>query len=139
MTAGTPSAPTGGAYVLIVDLPRPLALDSPRFRGAVLPAGRYAYCGSAYGPGGLAARIARHRRPDKRQRWHIDRLTAAGRIVAVREVPGGAECALMAQVLRLPGARVPLAGFGSSDCRRCPAHLAALPPDTPPALGGGRR
>jgi hypothetical protein len=45
----------------------------------------------------------------------------------------------MARVLRVPGAGVPLAGFGSSDCRRCPAHLAALPPGTSLAFDGERR
>ncbi len=27
------------------------------------------------------------------------------------------------------GVTVPAPGFGSSDCRHCPSHLAALPPD----------
>lgn len=129
MTA-LPSGATGlGAYALTIDLPGPLALEIPRFRGACLPAGRYVYCGSAYGPGGLAARIARHRRPEKPRRWHIDHLTAAGRIGAVVSVPGGCECALVARLLALPGTTVPLTGFGNSDCRACPAHLAAVPKD----------
>jgi len=118
-----------GAYALIVDLPRPLVLAGSRFRGARLPAGRYAYCGSAYGPGGLAARLARHRRADNSRHWHVDFLTGGGRIVAVHTAPGGSECALMARILSMPGAHAPLAGFGSSDCRVCPAHLAAVPRD----------
>ena len=95
----------------------------------VLPAGCYAYCGSAYGPGGLQARIGRHLRADKALRWHVDRLTAAGRIVDFRAVPGGRECDLLDRLLEAPGASVPVPGFGSSDCRRCPAHLVALPED----------
>jgi histidyl-tRNA synthetase len=120
-----PAAP--GAYVLIVDLARPVALDIATLPGVVLPAGRYAYCGSAYGPGGMRARIGRHQRRDKTVRWHIDRLTAAGRIVAVHAEPEGVECDLFARLLSAPGATVPLAGFGSSDCSLCPAHLARLP------------
>ncbi len=119
---------TGGAYLLLVDLPAPLAVDLPGRPPARLAPGRYAYCGSAYGPGGLRARIARHLRPAKRAHWHIDRLTGAGRVVAVYGLPGGRECALFASLLATPGARVPLRGFGSSDCRTCPAHLAAVPP-----------
>lgn len=118
-----------GAYVLIVDLARPLALDIATLPGAVLPAGRYAYCGSAHGPGGLRARVGRHQRRDKAMRWHIDRLSGVGRIVAVHAAPGGDECELFARLQAVPGATVPLAGFGSTDCRRCPAHLARLPDD----------
>jgi len=57
-----------GAYILSIDLAVPLALDIPKFGAATLAPGRYAYCGSAYGPGGLRARIARHLRRDKSKR-----------------------------------------------------------------------
>ncbi len=116
-----------GAYLLLIELAAPLALDIPRFDAATLAPGRYAYCGSAYGPGGLRARIGRHLRRDKAQRWHIDRLTAAGRVAGVRAVPGGRECALLRDLLARPGVSVPVPGFGSSDCRACPAHLVSLP------------
>jgi hypothetical protein len=42
-------------------------------------------------------------------------------------VPGGRECDLLDRLLKAPGAVVPVPGFGSSDCRTCPAHLVALP------------
>ena len=116
-----------GAYVLIIELPVPFALDIATLPRARLAPGRYAYCGSAYGPGGLKARIGRHLRADKAVRWHVDRLTAAGRIVDFRAVPGGRECDLLDRLLEAPGAVVPVPGFGSSDCRACPAHLVALP------------
>ncbi len=116
-----------GAYVLLIELDAPLKLDFATLPRALLPAGRYAYCGSAYGPGGCAARIARHLRKDRPVRWHVDRLSGAGRIVAVRAWPGGHECDLVARLLTIGGARAPVAGFGSSDCRRCRAHLVALP------------
>lgn len=90
-----------------------------------LPPGLYAYCGSAYGPGGLRARIARHMKPDKTPRWHVDRLTAAGRIVRIAAHEGGWECDLVDR-LRAAGGRTPPRGFGGSDCRRCRAHLLAL-------------
>ncbi len=118
-----------GAYVLLVDLARPLVLDVATLSGAVLPAGHYAYCGSAHGPGGLRARIGRHLKRDKARRWHVDRLTGAGRIVAIYAAPDGAECDLFARLQAVPGATVPLAGFGSTDCGGCPAHLARMPED----------
>ena len=117
-----------GAYVLIIDLDGPLALDVPKGAAATLAAGRYAYCGSARGPGGIRARAARHLRRDKAVRWHVDRLTVAGRVVAVHAEPGGGGCALFDRLRALPGVSVPVPGFGSSDCRHCPAHLARVPP-----------
>ncbi len=122
------SLPTAvGAYLLTVDLATALPLRFGRRRSAVLPPGRYVYCGSAYGPGGLRARVGRHLRHDKPIRWHVDQLTAAGRIGEVAVIPGGNECGLFAVVSSCMGAAVPLAGFGSSDCRRCPAHLLSVP------------
>lgn len=125
-------AQTPGAYVLVIDLARPLALDLPFSRPTVLAPGRYAYCGSAYGPGGLRARLGRHLREHKSLRWHVDRLTAAGHVSALAAVPGGSECALFTRVLETKGAAVPVPGFGSSDCRRCTAHLASVSMDFDP-------
>ena len=116
-----------GAYLLLIELAAPLAIEIPRLGAATLAPGRYAYGGSAYGPGGLKARIGRHLRRDKAPHWHVDRLTAAGRVIGVRPVPGGQECALLRDLLQVPGAVVPVPGFGSSDCRGCPAHLVMLP------------
>ncbi|MGE4527232.1 MAG: DUF123 domain-containing protein [Rhodospirillaceae bacterium] len=106
-----------GAYVLAV------ALDCA---AAGLPPGRYLYCGSAKGPGGLKARLARHMRKGKAVRWHVDRITEAGRVLGVWAFPGGDECAL-AQRLAGMGFPVPIPGFGSSDCRVCESHLLAWP------------
>ena len=117
----------GGAYLLVIDLDRPLRLDAASLGGAVLAPGRYLYCGSAHGPGGLAARVGRHLRAGKVPRWHVDRLSEAGHVVAVGLSTGGTECGLLARLNRLPGVRVPVAGFGSTDCRRCPAHLLRAP------------
>ena len=124
-----------GAYLLVIELGAPLDLTLPRFRGRRLPSGCYLYCGSAYGPGGIAARVGRHERADKACRWHVDRLTAAGHVVASLAFPWGNECELVAHLRRL-GASVPIRGFGSSDCRRCPAHLLAA--DESFSSGSGR-
>lgn len=85
-----------------------------------LPAGRYAYTGSARRH--TAARLWRHlgHRP-RRRRWHIDYLLEAPGCqvvdVALQRLP---ECRLN----RLGGGAVPVPGFGASDCRAgCGAHL----------------
>ena len=116
-----------GAYILLIDLARPLTLDISALGPATLPPGRYAYCGSASGPGGIRARVGRHLKPDKRPHWHIDRLTGPGRVVLASAYPDGHECTLFARLLSLPGVTVPVPGFGSTDCRHCPSHLAAVP------------
>ncbi|PWB88845.1 histidine--tRNA ligase, partial [Methylocystis sp. MitZ-2018] len=82
----------------------------------------------ARGPGGLRARLARHMRKDKRAHWHVDQLALAGEIVGAFILEGGDECALNAA---LDGFPIPLPGFGSSDCRRCEAHLRLWPKGAP--------
>ncbi|NYZ15611.1 GIY-YIG nuclease family protein [Azospirillum sp. RWY-5-1] len=119
---GIPAEP--GAYVLLVTLAEGVEVRLPGRAPVVLAAGRYLYCGSARGPGGLRARVGRHMRRDKAVRWHIDRLTLAGRVAGAWVFPGGDECALVAGLSSLP---VPLPGFGSSDCHRCASHLLAWP------------
>lgn len=110
-------------------LVQPLRLAVGRLGVCELPAGDLVYVGSALGPGGLAARLARHVRPDKRPHWHIDHLTAVLTPEIWRVDASGErlECAWVRDLLALPGASVPVSGFGSSDCREgCQAHLIAL-------------
>jgi Uri superfamily endonuclease len=45
--------------------------------------GYYVYVGSAFGPGGLRARIEHHARPAVRPHWHIDYLRRYTRLEAV--------------------------------------------------------
>lgn len=113
-----------GAYILLLDIAAPLG-GRYGSRAFTLPAGRYAYCGSAHGPGGIAARLARHFRQDKTPHWHVDQLTLAAHRISAIAFPSASECALVERLERT-GHHAPLAGFGSSDCRRCQAHLLAL-------------
>lgn len=120
-TAATiPALP--GAYVLVIALARQLEVAIGGRAPQELRPGRYLYCGSARGPGGLKARIARHMRCGKPLRWHVDRLTEHGSVRGAWIFPAGNECALAAQLSHLP---TPLPGFGSSDCRHCASHLFA--------------
>ena len=132
-----PSLP--GTYVLVLGIfQRQELLVSSLGTLAVEP-GCYLYVGSARGPGGLAKRIGRHARAEKKCCWHIDYLTAVATLAEVwyrvddaPRVPVGG----YSQACRC--ATVPLEGFGSSDCR-CPAPLplpgAALAPRLSAALG----
>ncbi|RLM70861.1 DUF123 domain-containing protein [Halorubrum sp. Atlit-8R] len=116
---------TGGSYTLVVGL----AADATVAAGALgdhrLPAGAYAYTGSALGAGGFS-RVDRHRRTARgdndTRHWHVDYLLGhpAARIDrVVRSVGVDVECAVAE---RLPPG--PIDGFGASDCG-CPSHLSA--------------
>ncbi|MHA1109047.1 MAG: GIY-YIG nuclease family protein [Alphaproteobacteria bacterium] len=130
ITPEADSLPAGaGAYALVIRLGRKLRPAIRTLAPATLGPGRYLYLGSANGPGGIRARVARHLRRDKKIHWHVDHLTTRGRVTHVIAAPGGSECALAARALSVDGVSVPMVGFGSSDCSLCPAHLLRLDGD----------
>jgi Uri superfamily endonuclease len=88
-----PSAP--GACVLLIGLSVPVAVALPGKPKTTLCDGRYLYCGSAKGPGGIRARLARHMRIEKSIRWHVDRLTKVSAVIGAWTFPGGDECDLV--------------------------------------------
>ena len=115
--------PASGAYRLTIRLGRAVRLRVGRLGVVSLSAGTYVYCGSA--KRALPARVARHLRRRKVKRWHVDYLLAhpAAAVCEVRGWADRGECDLVAEALG-DGGTAPVAGFGSSDCRRgCPAHL----------------
>jgi hypothetical protein len=59
---------------------------------------------TAKGPGGLAARLARHMRHGKAIRWHVDGLSEAGTVLGAWTFPGGDECDLVAAPFTLASA-----------------------------------
>ena len=124
-----------GTYALVLHLGRQEEITIGKLGTFVFPAGYYLYLGSALGPGGLEARLARHRRRGKRPRWHIDYLREHARLVEVWSVASGErlECLWARAARKLPGARIPVPGFGSSDCR-CPSHLVHFATKPSPAL-----
>ncbi|MFB6122325.1 MAG: DUF123 domain-containing protein [Haloferacaceae archaeon] len=113
----------GGTYTLVVELPRPTTVEVGALGTFDVPAGAYAYVGSALGTGGFA-RVDRHRRVaagthDVRH-WHVDYLTGHPEttlVAAVTTAGVDAECAVADA---LPQGPIP--GFGASDCT-CRSHL----------------
>ncbi|HHM05950.1 MAG TPA: GIY-YIG nuclease family protein [Gammaproteobacteria bacterium] len=85
-------------------------------RMTLLP-GYYLYVGSAFGPGGVQARVRRHARVNKPRRWHIDYLRAAAELLEVWYACGETrrEREWVRRLSRWPGIAVPLRGFGASD------------------------
>jgi endonuclease-3 len=114
----------GGTYALLVAVPNETSIAVGAFGDISVPAGNYAYIGSALGTGGFS-RVDRHQRVaagdhDVRH-WHIDYLlgspvTSYEGTVAIPE--RDCECALTREL-----GSGPVAGFGASDCG-CRSHLA---------------
>ena len=136
-----------GTYVLALRLEAPRDISIGRLGTFRFPAGWYLYVGSAFGPGGLDARLGRHWRrfaSGKRAHWHLDYLREQALWGGAWgcDSPQRLECAWAAVLHRLPGAEVVVPRFGASDCR-CRAHLVrvpALPNETwfSSALGAAR-
>ena len=124
-----------GAYAMVIEVADAVAVTLGSRSPIIMSAGRYLYCGSAKGPGGLKARLSRHMRRGKSLRWHIDQLTEQGLVVGSWVFPGGDECGLVQMFSHLP---MSIAGFGSSDCAICCSHLLIWPDGMAwPWLGAG--
>ncbi|MEH0018355.1 MAG: GIY-YIG nuclease family protein [Desulfobacter sp.] len=125
MSDRLPSAP--GTYALILRNPGRKTFCVGRLGPVTLPRGWYVYTGSAFGPGGLAARVGRHLRPDKSKRWHVDYLTSELPVSRIWYTTWRVkqECA-WAGFLSAMGGKVHIPGFGASDCN-CSAHLFSFP------------
>lgn len=122
-----------GTYALVLRAENEEEIEVGALGVMTVESGVYVYVGSAFGPGGLRARVSRHVRGDGALHWHVDYLRAATTLVTVwyTHDPNRRECT-WAEILRsLPRATVPLAGFGASDCN-CSAHLVRI--DSAPSL-----
>ena len=119
--------PTGkGSYLLVFHCEQPTTLTVGQLGDVNLPSGMVLYAGSAYGPGGLQARIARHWRLDKPLRWHIDYLRPALDPLGawISEHVERKECIWANKLLEYRKA-IPLEKVGSSDCG-CKAHTFCI-------------
>ncbi|MGQ9463407.1 MAG: GIY-YIG nuclease family protein [Candidatus Fervidibacter sp.] len=114
-----------GVYLLQIRLDRPARIKVGKLGTFHFPKGRYIYTGSALC--GLEKRLRRYFKKDKKPHWHIDYLLEKAEIEGVLtvETETRIECDLNRLVLNLPGAKVIVKGFGSSDCN-CPSHLVHL-------------
>ncbi len=113
-----------GAYVLLIRLDESQPVRFAGRRGR-LDAGWFAYVGSALGPGGVGARVARHLALTKKPHWHVDALTLVASHVQALAQRDGDECDLAGGLCARGAFGHVLPGFGSSDCRSCQSHLLA--------------
>lgn len=123
--------PLAGTYAVILRSRSRAAVEIGRWGRLDLVPGYYIYVGSAFGPGGVRARVLHHCRRNKRRHWHIDYLREFMRPVSVwcnydgqrREHRWAAVFSRMTGVSSVPG-------LGCSDCK-CESHLftASAEPD----------
>ncbi len=125
MSAATSPPARPGTYVLALRLEAERVLTVGRLGTFAFAPGLYLYVGSAWGPGGLRARLARHWRGPQRLRWHVDYVRHVAPVAWAAWVAGERlECRWSQALAASPALSVPVLGFGASDCRRgCRAHL----------------
>ena len=122
-----------GTYALIMTCDSDQQVEVGKLGQFKIQPGCYVYVGSAFGPGGLKARIAHHANISRHPHWHIDYLRS---ILDLKKVcysydSEKHEHHWAGALQRFRGATIPMAGFGASDCS-CPAHLfrfSRKPPD----------
>jgi Uri superfamily endonuclease len=109
-----------GTYVLIASVAQMKRLEIGRLGAYDILPGFYAYVGSAFGAGGLRARIGHHLESTASPHWHIDYLLRVAEPVevwyttAIRKFEHH-----WAELLeKAPHFRVPIPRFGCSDYHR---------------------
>jgi Uri superfamily endonuclease len=113
-----------GSYLLMLKLLRTKEIQVGKLGRIGFERGWYAYAGSAFGPGGLAARLNHHLRPVQKRHWHIDYLRDEAIAMAVWIAQGlpSREHDWASILAKHPWAGKWVRGFGCSDCT-CPSHL----------------
>jgi len=123
--------PQPGSYALVLRSHTRARTQIGRWGHLNIKPGFYIYVGSAFGPGGVLARVLRHCRESKSRHWHIDYfrefvtpILAWYSYDPVRLEHRWAET--MAGITDT----TPIKGFGCSDCK-CRTHLfhTAIEPD----------
>jgi len=112
-----------GTYLLLFECAQLAELAVGRLGCMTLQPGYYLYVGSAFGPGGVQARIKHHAQLSVNPHWHIDYLRGSMEPEAAWCSYGSRREHEWAQALTgCEGMLAPMKGFGSSDCN-CYSHL----------------
>jgi Uri superfamily endonuclease len=122
--------PMKGIYTLIILVNTKSRLKVGKLGYFNFKKGYYAYTGSALGDGAvsLKRRVVRHFKKEKPKNWHIDFLLANKNVkviaVVAAESSANKECQINNLIKNIQGAKVPIVGFGASDCiQNCKSHL----------------
>jgi Uri superfamily endonuclease len=118
-----------GTYALLLHLAHKKKARVGRFGTFTFERGDYLYVGSAFGAGGLRARIERHLCQRKGKHWHIDSLLAHAEVrgIIYTTAHDVLEHRWSQAASQMRGATIPVTRFGASDCGEgCAAHLIQL-------------
>jgi len=109
-----------GTYILIAHMVQMKRLEIGSLGEFDIIPGFYAYVGSAFGSGGLRARIGHHLESTAEPHWHIDYLLQVATPVEVwfTMADRNLEHRWAELLEEAPGFRVPILRFGSSDYHR---------------------
>ena len=112
-----------GTYALVLRCDASTSVQIGRWGMMRIRPGYYIYVGSAFGPGGVLARVSRHCRKAKTKHWHIDYLREFATLTSVwySQTPSRLEHR-WAEALGNWRETESVKGFGCSDCR-CESHL----------------
>jgi len=112
-----------GTYALILRNRSKATTQVGRWGRIDLETGYYIYVGSAFGPGGVQARVSRHFRKEKRKHWHIDHLREFMSPVGVWYTYDRKRLEhVWARLLSDESGITSIQRFGCSDCN-CQSHL----------------
>ena len=112
-----------GTYAIVLRCSDRDRISIGRLGESLLRTGHYIYIGSAFGPGGIRARVIRHHRDEKNRHWHIDYLKEHMPLVeAWYTYDVERREHRWVEVMNGMNLAPYLKGFGSSDCR-CYSHL----------------
>ena len=115
-----------GTYLLLLACERFVRLPIGRLGVMTTRPGYYLYVGSAFGPGGIRARIGHHAKTAAHPHWHLDYLRTQADLVdawCVFDLRREHEWARL--LMKDRDSALALKGFGSSDCS-CVTHLFYL-------------
>lgn len=111
-----------GSYALILHLPENRRIIVGALGAHDFGSGYYLYAGSAFGPGGLHARVRRHLLGGRRH-WHVDYLRTRCELLQVWwSADASARERDWARILARWLGPAPVKGFGASDSPLC-SHL----------------
>lgn len=116
-----------GTYLLFFEMKQARTIRVGKLAETEFAPGFYAYVGSAFGPGGLHARLRHHLSISERCHWHLDYIRPAMQFISlwITEDQESREHQWASVLENLPGSEVPVKDLGATDCS-CYGHFFRL-------------
>jgi len=113
-----------GSYLLFFEMKHAKTIRVGKLTETEFVPGFYAYVGSAFGPGGLHARLRHHLSISERCHWHLDYIRPEMHFLSLwmTEDDESREHDWAGVLLDLPTAEIPVKDLGATDCQ-CRAHF----------------